>query len=114
MQETARTIAKCDRPIQSQSVSRCAINVRPKAGSPQSSCRTCTRKERGRSSFLHSDIEAEDWRVLLSENSEHDAGGVDDGDRDARIAAEWLSNRGARDVCLLRRTRDDRSHVAGC
>src|SRR4030095_13317726 len=63
---------------------------------------------------LNCDIEAKDWCVLLSENTQHDSGGVNNCDRDARIIAERLSDRRTRNVCLLGRVRNDRSDVAGC
>ena len=46
-------------------------------------------------------------RLLLTEDSENHTGRIDDCNRDARVTAERLPDRCARDVCLLCCVRND-------
>ena len=88
-----------------------AIDIRAKTGCAQSRSRICAREECCGSRFLDRNVETKNRRVLLAEDAEDHTRSVDDRDCDARITAEWLPDRCARDVCLLRGVRDYRGNV---
>ena len=103
MQKPGRAIAESEGAVETQTVSRGAVHVRTETRGPQLRRGGWTRKERRGSRLLNSDVETEHRRVLLPENTEHDAGCINHGNRGARVAAERLTDRGSRDVRLLRR-----------
>ena len=111
MQKTSRTVAESKCTIEPQPISRSAIDVRSKARGSQRCSSVCTREERRCSCLLDRDVKSKNRRVLLPENSQHDSGGVYDRDRNSRITSERLPDRGARDIRLLRRARDDRPDI---
>ena len=98
MKKTDRAIAESERAVESQPISLRAIDVRSKTGGAQSRGSVGAREERCRSGFLDRDVETKNRRILLPEDSEHHTRSVYDRDRDARVAAERLPDRRARDV----------------
>ena len=113
MQKPSGAISERKRAVESQTISLRPIDIRSETGSSQCARGVCAREKSCRSRFLDCDIETKHGCILLTKDSEDYARSVDDRDRDARVTAEWLADRCARDVCLLRGVRDYRADFIG-
>src|SRR5687768_9847578 len=102
MKKSGSSISKSKCAVKAQPISGRAIYIGSKTCGAQRSGGVCTREKRSGSGFLDCNVKTKNRRVLLSKDTEHDARRVHDRNRHPRIAAEWLANRSARDVRLLR------------
>ncbi len=98
MQKTGGAVAEGKGAVESKSICGRAIDVRSKTGGAQSCGGVCTGEECCGSPFLDRDVKTKYRRILLTKDAEDHTRSVDDRDRDARITAEWLPDRCARDV----------------
>ena len=99
MKKSDRTVTKCDRAVETEAVAARTRDIRTESRRRQFRSGVDPRKEIRCARFLDRNVQPEDRRVRLPENSENITVRIDYRDCHPSIASDRLSDRSSNTIC---------------